>query len=110
MENVTIYPLATLRTSDEMYARTGHGIEFTFFIGERTRPMSNPTLLGCLAICRTAVHAGRGEERSNHPSRFGRDGRGGRNRNGTYGNDMSLPIPFEELNNPLAWECDASVR
>jgi hypothetical protein len=28
---------------------------------------------------------------------------------GTYGNDVSLPIPFEELNNPLAQECDASV-
>ena len=28
---------------------------------------------------------------------------------GTYGNDVSLPIPFEELNNPLAEECDASV-
>jgi hypothetical protein len=28
---------------------------------------------------------------------------------GTYGNDVSLPIPFEELNNPLAVECDASV-
>jgi hypothetical protein len=28
---------------------------------------------------------------------------------GTYGDDVSLPIPFEELNNPLAEECDASV-
>jgi hypothetical protein len=28
---------------------------------------------------------------------------------GTYGNDVSLPVPFEELNNPLAEECDASV-
>jgi hypothetical protein len=28
---------------------------------------------------------------------------------GNYGNDVSLPIPFEELNNPLAEECDASV-
>ena len=28
---------------------------------------------------------------------------------GTYGDDVSLPIPFEELNNPLARECDASV-
>ncbi len=28
---------------------------------------------------------------------------------GNYGNDVSLPIPFEELNNPLAVECDASV-
>ena len=28
---------------------------------------------------------------------------------GTYGDDVSLPIPFEELNNPLAQECDASV-
>jgi hypothetical protein len=28
---------------------------------------------------------------------------------GTYGTDVSLPIPFEELNNPLAQECDASV-
>jgi starch-binding outer membrane protein, SusD/RagB family len=28
---------------------------------------------------------------------------------GNYGDDVSLPIPFEELNNPLAQECDASV-
>jgi hypothetical protein len=28
---------------------------------------------------------------------------------GTYGDDVSLPIPFEELNNPLAQECDASA-
>lgn len=28
---------------------------------------------------------------------------------GTYGTDVSFPIPFEELNNPLARECDASV-
>lgn len=28
---------------------------------------------------------------------------------GLYGDDVSLPIPFEELNNPLARECDASV-
>ena len=28
---------------------------------------------------------------------------------GNYGDDVSLPIPFEELNNPLAEECDASV-
>ena len=27
---------------------------------------------------------------------------------GTYGDDVSLPIPFEELNNPLAQACDAS--
>lgn len=28
---------------------------------------------------------------------------------GTYGDDVSLPLPFEELNNPLAQECDASA-
>ena len=28
---------------------------------------------------------------------------------GLYGTDVSLPIPFEEMNNPLARECDASV-
>ena len=28
---------------------------------------------------------------------------------GLYGTDVSLPIPFEEMNNPLAEECDASV-
>ena len=34
---------------------------------------------------------------------------GGYSQGGTYGDDVSLPIPFEELNNPLAQECDASV-
>jgi starch-binding outer membrane protein, SusD/RagB family len=34
---------------------------------------------------------------------------GGYPQGGTYGNDVSLPIPFEELNNPLAEECDASA-
>jgi hypothetical protein len=34
---------------------------------------------------------------------------GGYSQGGTYGDDVSLPIPFEELNNPLAEECDASV-
>jgi hypothetical protein len=51
MENVTVYPLATLRTSDETYAQTGHGIEFTFFIGERTRPMTGTErAVRCLTI------------------------------------------------------------
>jgi starch-binding outer membrane protein, SusD/RagB family len=34
---------------------------------------------------------------------------GGYPQGGAYGNDVSLPIPFEELNNPLAVECDATV-
>src|SRR5687768_11753630 len=28
---------------------------------------------------------------------------------GLYGDDVSLPIPFEELNNPLAEECNAAI-
>jgi starch-binding outer membrane protein, SusD/RagB family len=34
---------------------------------------------------------------------------GGYSQGGVYGDDVSLPIPFEELNNPLAEECNAAV-